>query len=357
MTAAEQGAKIAHLHRYADVRAALLDERLAIYKPLAGPMDEAHSEPDGSQRAPRSHRPAPLLHILTEHLSGTSVAEIAARAREIASGLIERGLGRGEMDLVADLACPLPLMIMQDLLGLPQIEIEKLHSLFAAITAGQEMEASDHSLHLARLAQFSIMRWIAKHMDASQSPLMTAVRRAAKESSMEQAASYWCTMLLYAGSTTTRDFIANCLARLLEHSEEAALLHDNPALLESALEELLRIEGPVRAIGRVVGEDLSIGDLQLRRGTILYLHLDKANRDPARFPDPERVDFSRRPNPHLAFGLGVTRCLGLHLAKLEARTVLTALLPHLPRMKLAAASQWGSSTILRERTCVPVRFF
>jgi cytochrome P450 len=354
VAAAEHRAETFHIERYADVRAALVDARLVIHKPL-GSSDSGLSSEHAVGPA-RSRRIAPLSHTLAGHLSGPSVAQIAARVNGLVAELLARGTRRGEMDLVADLAYPLTLTVMQDLLGLPHAETSKLRPLFAAITAGQDIGANEGQRNVGRLAQVSIMRWVSRHLDASPSPLVAAIRPIAEGSTINQAAAYWCTMLLHAGSTTTRDFIANCLARLLEHPEEAEQLRDDPALLGSAIEELLRIEGPVRALGRIAREDTEIGDLHLPRGTVVHLHLDKANRDPAAFAEPDRVDFSRSPNPHLAFGVGITRCLGSHLAKLETGAVLTALLPRLPRMSLTAKPQWGPSTVLRERTGLAVRF-
>lgn len=357
MTYAEQRAVALHLERHAEVRAALLDTRLAIYKPLGKPDAPGQLDAPGERHPPaRSHRIALLSRILAEHLSARSVAGVGARVNELAAALVDRGSRRGEMDLVADLAYPLTLAVMLELLGLPNSDHHELHPLFATITAGHDIGASERQRAAARFAQLSIMRWVSRHLAASSSPLAAALRANAGRTDLDQAAAYWCTMLLYAGSTTTRDFIANCLARLIENPGEAEMLRDSPALMNGAIDELLRVEGPVRALGRLACEQLTVGKLSIPRGAVVYLHLDKANRDPACFAAPDRVDFARSPNPHLAFGLGPTYCLGSHLARLETRTVLEMLLPRLALMKLVAKPEWGPSNVLRGRSQLAVRF-
>jgi len=357
MTIALQCPAAVRIERYADVRAALLDARLVIHKPLDNPDGEDTRDPMSEPPVhSRSRRLAPLSRIMSDQLSRSAVARIAARAAALAAGFLEQGSRRGEMDLVADLAFPLPFTVMLDLLGLPHVEASEFRPLFAAISAGQDVVSTESQRTTARFAERAIMRWVARHLDASPSPLVAAIRSTTAPSGRERALQYWCAMLLHAGSTTTRGFIANCLARLVENPDEAETLRNNPGHLDSAIEELLRVEGPVRLLGRVAREDLIVGDRHVPRSALVHLHLHKANRDPAWFAEPDRVDFLRNPNPHLAFGLGATYCLGSHLARLEARTVLQVLLPQIARMQLAARPQWSSSHVLRECSRLAVRF-
>ncbi len=348
---------IFHLKRYADVRAALLDIRMDIHKPVAMPEEEEQSRAaaDPSRKA-RSRRIGFLSTILARHLSSASLAPLAAQVSTLANELLAQGHQRGGMDLIADLAYPLPLMVMQDILGLPRAEIDHLQPLFTTITAGHDIDSSDAQRQAARFALLSMSHWLTPQLKASDSPLVTAIRTVAEEADMEQMVPYWCSMLLFAGSTTTRDFIGNTLARLIEHPGEAEQLRREPTILDSAIEELLRVEGPVKSVGRVVREEMAIDSKTLPCGTIVQLHLHAANRDPSIFAEPERVDFTRHPNPHLAFGLGATRCLGANLARFEVRTVLTTVLPLLPHMRLAATPEWSTSNVLRERTRLAVAF-
>lgn len=346
-----------HVERYADVRAALLDARMDMHKPVAAAEGEGRSESAGARRAPeRARHLAMLSRTLAEHLSAAAVAPLAARVADMAADSLEQGRRRGGMDLIADLAYPLPLMVMQDLLGLPHAEIDPLRPLFATIAAGHDIGGSEAQRQAARFALHAMMHWLAPQLDTSDSPLVAAIRAIAEKASVERMVPYWCGMILFAGSTTTRDFIGNALARLIEHPGEAEHLRREPAMLDGAIEELLRVEGPVQAVGRVAREEMVIGGQTLSRGAVVYLHLHAANHDPDIFAEPQRVDFTRSPNPHLAFGLGVAHCLGAHLARLEARAVLAAALPRLARMRLTAAPESATSSVLRGRTRLAVDF-
>ena len=346
-----------HVERYADVRAGLLDARMDIYKPVAMPEEDKQSEATGERRPKgRSRRIALLSSTLAKHLSSAALAPLSAQVANLATELLEQGRRNGGMDLISDLAYPVPLMVMLDVLGLPRAEIDHLQPLFDTISAGHDMGSSDAQRQAARFALISMIHWLRPQLDNLDSSLVCAIRAVAKESATEQMVPYWCSMLLFAGSTTTRGFIGNTLARLMQHPEEAEQLRSESAIPDSAIEELLRVEGSVETVGRVVREETTIGDQTLPRGAVVYLHLHAANFDPAVFAEPERVDFTRHPNPHLAFGLGATRCLGANLARLEVRAVLAAALPLLAQMRLSATPEWSTSNVLRERTRLAVAF-
>lgn len=345
-----------HLTRYRDVRAALSDPQFEIYKPLGGQANHIRErECPCPQRSPRISL---LSRVLSEHLSARSVNPLAPKIEALVETCIVTANVSGGLDIVADLAWPLPLTIMADLLGLPAKEFSQLRPLFDAISRGHDMGATMLDRQQAQFAILSIGRWLARLLPHRHPALlMDAIMSTAKAEHIDESmVLYWCTMLLYAGSITTKDLIANAIGTLLEFPEQARLLASQPDLMGTALEELLRYEGPIRGIGRVANDDVVIGDCQIKHGQLVYLMLAEANRDPEHFRAPHELDLRRQPNPHLAFGQGVTYCLGAHLARLETRLVLARILPHLARMRMQSPATWTDSRLLRQRSALRVTF-
>ena len=163
-------------------------------------------------------------------------------------------------------------------------------------------------------------------------------------------------LLLVAGNETTTKLIGNGLLALLQHPEQLELLREKPELIDSAVEELLRWDGPVHATARTSLVDFEFQGADIKKGQMIMVGLAGANRDPARFEDPERLDVTRIDNPHLSLGHGVHFCLGSSLARLEARTALGALIERYPSIKLASdRPKWGPNAVLRGLAELPVR--
>ena len=341
--------------RHAEVCAVLKDARFAIYKPLVQGSPHAHLvERDAGSR---SRRVQPLSRVLAQQFSPRAIQALVPRLEAFVDHRLQHVRQQGAMDVIAELAYPLPLFAMSELLGLPLDDMAELVPLFAAITAGHDLGADERARQRAHLALMSMSRWVQSLLARRRpSALMDAILQvAAKEDIGPGLVSYWCSMLLYAGSTTTKDFLANAIGALVETPEQAALLVRRPEILDTALEELLRHDGPVRCLGRIVLEDLVIGDLALQRGQVVHLMLGEANRDPERFDNPQVLDLCRNPNPHIAFGYGVTHCLGAQLARLEGRIVLAKLLPLLPVMRAVHSAAWTSCQVLNERASLQLR--
>ncbi|OYZ98548.1 MAG: hypothetical protein B7X99_11120 [Rhizobiales bacterium 17-65-6] len=345
------------LTRYRHVREALNDPRLVIHKPLAV-GDEARHLATATANV-RSHRIRPLRQVLAQHLSARAILPVAGFIAEAVDRIVTAAQARGGMEAVADLAFPLPVMVMTDLFGLPVSDPAQLRPLFEAITRGHDMGASERDRQQARLAQAALIRWLGPHLrNARPTPLLEAVHAIADaQGSGPEPVGYWCMMLLYAGSATTRDLIANAIGLLLDHPEAARRLADDPAVLEPAIEEMLRFDGPVRGIGRVATERLTLGDTHtVAPGDLVYLMLADANRDPDQFAHPDRLDLTRTPNPHLAFATGVTHCLGAQLARLEGRIVLERLRPLLPDLTAQGPADWSPVRLLRQRNTLHLTF-
>ncbi len=167
-------------------------------------------------------------------------------------------------------------------------------------------------------------------------------------------------LLIVAGHETTVNLIGNGIAALLQHPDQMALLQRDPDLIESAIEEFLRYEGPVEmTTTRYAAEDVQIGDVFIKRGTQVVVILAAVNRDPGAFNNAAALDITRQPNKHMGFGYGVHYCLGAPLARLEARIAFNTLLKRLPTLRLsvpAAQLQYNEGAIVRGLIQLPVRW-
>jgi pimeloyl-[acyl-carrier protein] synthase len=164
-------------------------------------------------------------------------------------------------------------------------------------------------------------------------------------------------LLFVAGHETTVNLIGNGTLALLHHPGEFRALQKNPALVESAVEELLRYDGPVQRAGRIPHTDVEVGGTLIPAGALVLGVIGAANRDPAHFPDPDRLDLARGDNRHLAFGWGIHFCLGAPLARLEGQIAIKALAQRLPGLTLATERPaWRPASALRGLAALPVTF-
>jgi cytochrome P450 len=164
-----------------------------------------------------------------------------------------------------------------------------------------------------------------------------------------------CTALVFGGHETTVNLVASGVLALVRHPGELARLRADPSLVVSAVEELLRWESPPQFVSRVVTEPCELRGKPLRPGELVLLGIGSANRDPAVFANPDRLDVARAPNPHIAFGLGTHFCPGAQLARMEARAAIPALVARFPRLALAGEPIWRRTMILRGLERLPVR--
>jgi pimeloyl-[acyl-carrier protein] synthase len=164
-------------------------------------------------------------------------------------------------------------------------------------------------------------------------------------------------LIFFAGHETTVNLVGNGLLALLRHPDQLAKLRADPSLIHGAVEELLRYDGPVQRTGRVAHADVEVGGVSIRQGERVTVFLGAANRDPAQFPEPDRLDITRADNHHLAFGGGIHYCLGAPLARLEAQVAINTLLRRLPGLRLATDTPaWRQTAVLRGLEALPVRF-
>jgi cytochrome P450 len=279
---------------------------------------------------------------------------IAARARET---------GHRELELIDDFAYPLPLTVIAEMLGIPEVDRGKFRDWSQAAVSFTPADPANPEV-TARLIEFiAYMRQLvavkrAYPGDDLISGLVLAEAEGDKLSENELLAMIF--VLIVAGHETTVNLIANGTLALCDHSDQFARLRANPGLLKPAIEEMLRYCGPVEmSLTRWVGEETEFGGETLRRGDQIVALLASANHDERQFPDPETFDIAREPNRHLAFGTGIHACLGATLARLEAQVAFPPLLSRFPDLTLAIPRDtvtWRDATFLRGLTRLPVSF-
>lgn len=267
---------------------------------------------------------------------------VARVAEERVAALIRVMDGGGEADLVSMVAEPLPLTVLMEAIGVPperQADFKRWAGCLASFvgTGARTAEHAD-ALHDALTEETEFLRELKRQRhDAPGDDLFSALVAVEADGDgldeLELVANY--VFLLTAGHETATNLLANAVLTLADRPEAWTRLRSDPGLVEPAVEEVLRYESPVQSTARVATEELVLGERRLRPGQTVVIVIGAANRDPAEFRQPDQFDLSRSPNRHVAFGAGPHFCLGASLARLEARSMLTALLAALPTLALA----------------------
>jgi cytochrome P450 len=292
------------------------------------------------------------------------VERLAAHVQEIADGLIDRVVPDGQLDVIADFAAPLPAIVTAELLGVPPADHPQLKSWSAdfAEMLGNFQHNPDRATDVMRSLADMTGYFRAAIRDQQRRPregLIEALRTAeidgARLTEDEVIANIVITMV--GGQETTTNLIGNGLLTLLHNPDQLAELREHPAIIASAVEELLRYESPSQHTARLAPEDVVLGGKQLRARDAVVAVMAAANRDPARFPDPDRLNLRRTDNRHLAFGWAAHFCFGAPLARLEGQIAFATLLRRLTGLALQPGTpQWRQNLGLRGLTALGVRF-
>jgi cytochrome P450 len=292
------------------------------------------------------------------------VMRMESHIKEIVERLLDAVQQKGRMDLIADLAYPLPFTVIMEMLGLPgedRQRFKKWSDDFAAVLG--MVRHRPEKFHAARGSIGEVTEYIcgmrqslvAEPKDDLLSALATAAEAGDRLTNEELVAN--ALMLLAAGHETTTKLISNGLLALMRHPEQMKKLRDEPALMASAIDELLRYDSPVQIVWRYADEDMEIGGKPVQRGKFLNLVIGAANRDPARFSEPDRLDITRADNDHLAFGGGIHFCPGAALARLEGQIAIGAILRRMPNLRLETETlEWQESPTFRGAVSFPVSF-
>ncbi|WP_427925094.1 cytochrome P450 [Streptomyces sp. cg40] len=283
-----------------------------------------------------------LRGLVSRAFTPRAVSRMRDRAAELCTELLA-GIGnRDEFDLIAEVAYPLPAVVIAEMLGVPPEDrdtfkhwSDEVAPLVSAGLDDPDRYARAAAAMDALVAYFSglLRRYEAQPADNLISGLIEA--RDADDTLTEAEVVATCTLLLFGGHETTANLIANSVLALLQHPDQLAALRDGEVDVRRAVEEFLRFDGPGKAVVRVMSEDVEFGGELLRKGQRVFLVLAAANRDPEVFDDPDVLRLDRSHNPHVAFGFGAHHCLGAALARLEAGVAVPILVAGLPGVRLA----------------------
>ena len=293
------------------------------------------------------------------------VERLRSHIQEIMDGLLDAVISKGSMDLIADFASPAPAIVTAELLGVPVADHEQLKDWSAdfAEMLGNFQHNPDRFPKILRSVEEmssyfrSAMQEQRLHpQDGLVSAMMTADVDGAKLTDEEIIANLIVTMV--GGQETTTNLIGNGILTLLRNPEAMKRLRNDSSLVPSALEELLRYESPSQHTARLAPDDAELGGKQIRKRQAVIAVMGAANRDPERFPDPDRLDIERPDNRHVAFGWAAHFCFGAHLARLEGQIAVSTLLQRLPDLELdtKVPPVWRHNLGLRGLTALPVRF-
>jgi cytochrome P450 PksS len=333
--------------RYTDVAQVLKDPRIAkdrrrVAKPLRLPMERLFGplvralQFNMLDLDPPDH--TRLRGLVHKAFTPRLIDRLRDRIQGLAEQLLDRIAWRGELDLVADYALPIPATIIADLLGVPPADRHKFHrwssKLVTLTTGGDALTAVPYMLIFIAY----LKRLIARRRRDPRDDLITALVRAeeAGDHLNSNEVLSMAFLLLVAGHETTVNLITDGVLALLEWPDQLASLREDPGLLDTAVEELLRYTSPIQiATERFAAEPLEMSGVSIPYGSLVLGVLGSANRDERQFPDPEALNLRRSPNQHLAFGQGVHYCLGAPLARLEGRIAFETLLRRIPEFRVA----------------------
>ncbi|MET7884669.1 cytochrome P450 [Streptomyces avermitilis] len=319
-----------------EARAALADPRLSKDGTKKGltPLDAELMGPYLLVVDPPEH--TRLRSLVARAFTMRRVEALRPRIQEITDGLLDEMLPRGRADLVDSFAYPLPITVICELLGVPDIDRVTFRALSNEIVA--PTDGDKEFAAYGKLAAFLDELIEDKRSTAPADDLLGDLIRTRAEDDDRLSGEELRAMafiLLVAGHETTVNLITNGVHTLLTHPDQLAALRADMTLLDRAVEEVLRFEGPVEtATYRYAAESMEIGGTAIAEGDPVMIGLDAAGRDPARHPDPHVFDIHRAPQGHLAFGHGIHYCLGAPLARLEARVALRSLLERCPDLAL-----------------------
>jgi len=364
--------------RHADCLAMLRDRRSSsdgrnvdetTFRQLRAVDIAAQQGPEGmlAEMAPFLFRDPPdhtrLRGLVQKAFTPRVVEGLRPRLEEICEGLLDDALERGDVDLVADYAYPLPVQIIVEMLGVPAEDHEQFRVWSHALARGLDPDflLPPDAVQQRLGAILSFVQYFASLIEERrQKPgddLLTRLILAEEQGQVLTQAELLstCILLLVAGHETTVNLISGGALALMERPDQLALVRDDPGVIRGAVEEMLRFVCPVQLTGRVALEDMEVGGARVAKGEFSMLLIGSANRDPDAFDDPETFDVTRADNNHLGFGFGIHHCLGAPLARLEAQIALPALLRRARRLeRMTDELSYKENIVLRGLEALPV---
>ena len=313
----------------------LTSEKRADYKPFLehwATKSLLHSDPPDHTR---------MRTLVTRELTAKVVEQMKPRIQETVDGLIDAAQAKGRMDVVSELASPLPISVIAQILGVPRSDRHFFRKWADAILSFQgSNKPSEEDLLRAQETIVEMRPYIRQMIeDRRRNPQEDLISKfAAAEAEggriSEPELISTCGTLFIAGQETTISLISNTIYTLLTHPDQLELLRRNPDLLASTIEESLRYESPIPRQPRVMKGDAELRGKKLKKGEMVFQMLNAGNRDPALFPNPDKFDIRRENNRHIAFGYGIHFCVGAVLARAEAFIAVGTAIKRLPGLRL-----------------------
>ncbi len=349
------------LHHYSANRTPTPEQFAALGLAELGPVSQMMVKQMLFMDAPDHTR---LRSLASTAFTPARVEVLREHIREIVGSLLDPLVTAGRMDLIADLAAPLPAIVTAEMLGVPTEDSDRLKAWSAdfAEVLGNFQHNPDRASRTLKCVEEMTDYFRAAIQGMKTEPreglinaLMTAEINGDRLTEEEIIANSIVTMV--GGQETTTNLIGNGVLALLRNPDQLEILKSNLSLIPSAVEELLRYESPSQHTARLAPQDMELGGHQIRKGQAVIAVMGAANRDPERFPDPDRLDITRSDNRHLAFGWASHFCFGAPLARIEGQLALEAVVRRLPDLALAPGSlTWRDNLGLRGLTSLPVTF-
>ncbi|MER5747432.1 cytochrome P450 [Streptomyces sp. NPDC059913] len=345
---------------YDEARAALTDPRLTKdWRALPGAPEGDSIFLNMLELDPPHH--TRLRKLVAREFTARRVESLRPRVQEITDGLLDAMVPAGRADLVDALAFPLPMTVICELIGVPDLDRDRFRRLSNGVVTPTSPEQETESV---RVMGAYLRELIEEKRAAPGDDLMSALVRTRDEDGDRLSFDELMGMaflLLVAGHETTVNLIANGVRALLGHPDQLAALRDDPELLGGAVEEMLRYDGPVEnATFRFARENIPMGRRTIPAGAPVLVSLAGADRDGARYPEPDTFDIRREPQGHLAFGHGLHFCVGAPLARMEGRIAIGSLLERCPGLVLDTEADrepdWIPGMLIRGARGLPVRW-
>jgi cytochrome P450 len=344
------------LSRYSDVAAALREPTFSSAQALEsrglGPSMLLSDPPEHTR----------LRSAVSKAFTPQFVQGLEPMVTATVATLLDDAETKGGIELISEFAHPLPVTVIADLLGVPVADRGRFLEWADTLAYAVEPIVPEDVLEQVRSARDAFARYLAsiaaERKRAPREDLISGLVSAEEHNDglTEDDLLGLCTLLLVAGHLTTTSLIGAGVLALLQNPLQLERLRAEPALIEPAVEELLRFTSPTQFIGRRAVEDTEVGGKAIQAGQFAVAMVGAANRDPDVFSDPEQLDLARQPNPHLAFGRGPHFCLGAPLARLEAQIAIRTLVERFPNLRLSGEPKLRSTIVLRGLQRLPLAF-
>ena len=363
------------LTRYAEVKHALHDSRLNAGQRISALMSQLPKSIQSELRPLYEHLTKWIVYtdppnhtrlrtLVGKAFTAHTIQHLRPQIQVIVDDLLNAVQGAGRMDVVQDFSFPLPATVIASMLGIPKNDHQQFR--FWSNDIGRFSTAGDITVEAAVQAQKSVIelseyfqQLVAQRRGKPQPDLISeliATEEHGGKLSKDELFSMFV-QLFFAGHETTTGLINNSLLALVKFPDQKQKLLNDSSLIVSAVEEFLRYDNSVQRQARVASEDIELGGQVIRRGQYLVLFIAAANRDPAIFPEPDRLDIARKDNKHLAFGHGIHFCIGGPLTRLEGQIAIETLLRRMPNLQPATNKlEWEPLLAVRKLRSFPVTF-